>query len=54
MGGGEEVASVDCLLHEAAAVLAPPNRVLVFELGRGATHLMHHARGFYVVARGLE
>lgn len=32
------VASVDSFFHEAAPVLAPPHRVLVFQLGRRAAH----------------
>lgn len=40
--GGEVVARVDSLLHETAPVLAPPHRVLVFQLGRRATHLTNN------------
>lgn len=51
VSGGEVVARVHRLLHEAAAVLAPSHRVLVFELGRRAAHGVVVARGVGV-ARG--
>lgn len=38
VGSSEVVARVDRLLHEAAPLLAPPHRVLVFQLRRRATH----------------
>lgn len=38
LGGGEAVASVHSILHEAATLLAPPNRVLVVQLRRRAPH----------------
>lgn len=38
LGGGEVVASVHSILHEAATLLAPPNRVLVVQLRRRAPH----------------
>lgn len=38
VGGRQVVAGVDCLLDEAAPLLAPPHGVLVVQLGRRATH----------------
>lgn len=38
VGGGEEVARVHRLLHEAAPLLAPPDSVLVFDPRRCASH----------------
>lgn len=39
VGGGEVVAGVDGVLHQAPAVLAPPHGVLVVQLRRRASHL---------------
>lgn len=40
VGGGEVVARVNCLLHEAAPLLAPPHRILVVEFRRRTTHFV--------------
>lgn len=42
VGGGQVVARVDGVFHEAAPLLAPPHRVLVVQFRRRAAHNLRH------------